>query len=102
MSDSDNGIAAQLISLGQVLGVAAIFTTGMCVMWRIFWKAVENKQEHVSGILSRPAFIEGMVITGIVGTVAGLASLGRLQSETTGVLLGSVVGYILGRSVNKK
>ncbi len=71
-------------------------------MWRIFWKAVENKQEHVSGILSRPAFIEGMVITGIVGTVAGLASLGRLQSETTGVLLGSVVGYILGRSVNKK
>ena len=77
--------------------LAGIYTAGMCAMWGLFWRAVAKDQTSVIDILNDPTFLEGIAVVGVTGSVVGLSFVGRLNSEATSVILGSVVGYVLGR-----
>ena len=85
----------QLGRQGQLDSVILLILGGgfslSLLIWVGFWVFSKNRT------LPNDMFLSGMTVFGVICAVIALAFGGALDKEATGVILSSIVGYILGR-----
>jgi hypothetical protein len=92
--------AVQMTS-GDVWWLSVLATTGLAVMWAIFWFAVWSKKESISQILLSPSFFKIVAVMGVIAATVVLSLAGRLDGNLTGAILSGIVGYVLGSITGK-
>ena len=81
----------------EILWLSILATTGLVLMWGLFWLAVARSKESVTEVLQGPAFFRTVAVMGVIAATVVLSLAGRLEGNITGAILSGIVGYVLGQ-----
>ena len=76
-------------------------TSGLFLMWAVFWLAVWLRKESISDILTKPEFFLVVTVMGIIAATVVLSLANRIDGDLTAAILSGIVGYVLGSSSHK-
>ena len=94
IADSAGGIP---LSPQYIAGLSILATSGLVLMWAVFWRAVAQTKESVREILLSSGFFRTIVVMGVIAATVVLSLAGRLEGNFTGAILSGIVGYVLGQ-----
>lgn len=66
------------------------------VGWYIFFVAIKKSNENVKDVLADNAFLENLIVVGVVIAITALGSIGIIKGELCATILSGIVGYVLG------
>lgn len=84
------------MSAQHVLWLSILATSGLVLMWAVFWLAVSRRNESISEILIKPEFFKVVTVMGVVAATVVLSLADRIQGSLTAAILSGIVGYVLG------
>jgi hypothetical protein len=90
------GSAAIQLSPEYIVWLAVLATTGLAIMWAVFWFAVVRAKESVHEVLLSAGFFRTVTVMGVIAATVVLSLAGRLEGNITGAILSGIVGYVLG------
>jgi len=85
----------------QIVWLSVLATSGLAVMWAIFWLAIIRREESVREVLLSPAFFRTVTVMGVIAATVVLSLAGRLADNIAGTMLSGIVGYVLGRTLDE-
>jgi hypothetical protein len=84
------------VSQEYIFRLSILATSGLAVMWTIFWIAVIRARENVTNILTSAGFFRTVTVMGVIASTVVLSLSGRLEGNITGAILSGIAGYVLG------
>ena len=85
-----------------IVWLCILATTGLVIMWGLFWHSVARSQEKIMDILISPTFFKTIAVMGVIATTVVLSLADRLAGNITGAILSGIVGYVLGQSSHQE
>jgi hypothetical protein len=85
----------------HVLWLSILATSGLVLMWGVFWIAVARRNESISEILTKPEFFKVVTVMGVVAATVVLSLADRIHGSLTAAILSGIVGYVLGSAVKR-
>jgi len=95
-------VQAVQMSEQYVWWLSVLATTGLFLMWAVFWIVVARRNESISGILMKPEFFQVVTVMGIVAATVVLSLAGRIEGHLTAAILSGIAGYVLGSVSHKR
>jgi len=86
----------------DVLILAVLATTGLCLCWAAFWWSVTKQGTSIQEVLASAAFFRTVTVMGIIAATAVLSLAGKLEGNFTGAILSGIAGYVLGQMAKTK
>lgn len=94
-------VTAVQISEQYVWWLSILATTGLFLMWLVFWFVVWRRGESITDILTKPEFFKVTTVMGVVAATVVLSLADRIQGNLTAAILSGIVGYVLGSVAHK-
>lgn len=88
-------MASTPLSPQQIVWLSILGTTGLVLMWAVFWWRA-GRSASIYGILQSPGFFRTVAVMGVIAATVVLSLAGRLEGNITGAILSGIVGYVLG------
>ena len=80
-----------------ILWLSILATSGLVVMWGVFWFYVNKSDDSILDVLTSMSFFKTVTVMGVVAATVVLSLAGRLEGDITGAILSGIVGYVLGQ-----
>ncbi len=95
--ETDVANSAVQLKPEYIVWLSILATTGLVIMWSVFWYSVARSQEKIMDIILNPNFFKTVAVMGVIAATAVLSLAGRLEGNVTGAILSGIVGYVLGQ-----